>query len=186
MDESSSITIGCKFRGETCDNNCNSIIFDLPLLNGNETTRIIEDSISIWSVYFSIGSMIVFLFVAIILLIITWIPPIRGTKIAYCTLYLFLLCGGIMGFGILIGSAIFIATSDNLSDTPNCYLNTDVSDEISKLENTIYAQFPLFLFFCMFEIILIAIIIAHVFFDFSDSSSKQKPTEPVDAPLKSV
>merc|ERR1711862_983756 len=109
--EESLTPFSCHSEELHCNMNCTSVILDLPLMNGNETARIFEDSTSIWSVYSSAFSMVFFVCLAIVLMILTWIPQIRRTKKVFIYIFMIWICMIFLGVGIVIGGSIFISTT---------------------------------------------------------------------------
>ena len=138
------IPYSCYSKKNDCDSDCTRVVVDLPLMNGNETARIFEDSISIWSVNVSVFSMIFCICVTIVLVCLLYIPYIRSNKKSFIIIVLIYIFGFIMLVGVLIGGIIFMVTIPYYQkDYSECF-SGDISSLFPKLSNIEIGHMMLF------------------------------------------
>ena len=131
---------------DDCNSDCEKVVIDLPLMNGNETARIFEDSISIWSVYTSSFSMVFCICLAIFLVCLLCIPSVRSNKKSFIIVILLYLIGFIMLVGVFAAGIIFLATTPYYREDYSDCFSGDVSSIFPKLSKIEEAHTMLFSF----------------------------------------
>ena len=130
-------------------------------MNGNETARIFEDSTSIWSVYSSAFSMVFFVCLAIVLMILTWIPQIRRTKKVFICIFMIWICMIFLGVGIVIGGSIFMATTPYWTTNNSDCFSGDIVSPMATVAHIATGHFILFIYQGIFVVFSILLIVAH-------------------------
>merc|ERR1711862_205906 len=113
---------------------------------------------SIWSVYFSAFSMVFFVCLAIVLMILTWIPQIRRTKKVFICIFMIWICMIFLGVGIVIGGSIFMATTPYWTTNNSDCFSGDIVSPMATVAHIAIGHFILFIYqgiFVVFSILLI-------------------------------
>lgn len=103
-------------------------------MNGNETARIVEDTVSIWSVYVPVCFVAMCSSMVIVMASIALSPKIRYTKKSYFFTFFIHIIAIAMFIGVFIGGLIFLLTAPLVPDRDysDCFKG-DISSVLSTI-----------------------------------------------------
>ena len=146
----------CLSEFQECTLDCLSIVSELPLYNNNETTRVLENTISSSFAYIDIAILLFFTVIVAICIVASWYKPYRLTNRVY-------VLSGITITSIVVLAFIYIM-SDSLfvNEGPNVYApcyNDDVNRNLHYAFSLAFTVFDTLLILVVFFLTTVAALI---------------------------